>query len=312
MGMDMAEESTQPDTRGPESGTRHPQEVIGCLHVAVPNYRAVMDTPTAMSLMDLMHYFGACQSTPRITTASHTIVATARQTCVNQALADAECTHVLFIDDDMVFNRHHYIALERQALDDDLDFIGTLAFSNSVPCKPCIFGKNPDFEEWGKDPWWHIVTNYPKDQRFEVIASGFGMVLITKRMLKAMNTVHPNAHPHFDYPPDMLDLRHFVHADVRNEDVAFCLNARKAGFKLFVDSRIDIGHLSKEKPVIDRLTYEGEGTAIETYQGCRRCEFVDSSNGNLDIRWLADRETSPESEDHGDFRVVHVGQGEQW
>lgn len=231
------------------------------LHVCVPNYRGVVEQMAVMNLLALFHSFGKAGRDVIYVSPTHTIVQTARQTCVEQALADPLCTHVLFIDDDMVFGPDAYFQLEAELMANDLDFVCALGFSNAYPTKPCIFGLNPEIEEWGELPWWHVVTDYPRNQRFEVAAAGFGMVLMTRRMLESMRD------DNFALPKGFARASFFTMDGCRNEDVAFCLNARKKGFKLYCDSRVKIGHISKERHVIDEELYDRQGNMLEYHAG---------------------------------------------
>jgi hypothetical protein len=67
----------------------------------------------------------------------------------------------------------------------------------------------------------------------EVDYTGFGMVLIKKGVFENME--YPWFRPMwFDYG----DIK-----DFSMEDVGFCINAKKAGFKIYVDPTIRVGHL---------------------------------------------------------------------
>jgi hypothetical protein len=165
------------------------------------------------------------------------------------------------------------LKLERELVDNDLDFVAALGFANSVPTKPCIFGANPDIEAWGKLPWWHIITDYPVNQRFKVLASGFGMVLMTRRMLDKMVTTTKGEL--FEMPEGFEHLGAFVYPGSRNEDVAFCLRAQQAGIDLWCDSRVCIGHISKDRPVITEQTYRDQGNAAEYHLGMKRAAIED-------------------------------------
>mgnify|MGYP001158025218 FL=1 len=233
------------------------------LHIGVPNYRGWIESPHHVSMITLFHYLGKKGVDVSFICPINTVLSTARQCCVNAACEDPSCEYILFIDDDMVFTPEHVDALLTETVENDLDFCSALAFSNSIPTKPCVFGLNPDLVEGGDTPWWYITTNYPKQQRFEVLASGFGMVCISTRMLKKMREGIPN-YQHFAYN----------HPLCPNEDVSFCLNARKRGFKLYCDSRVSIGHISKDRPIICEDIYESQGDAIEYNLGMERMGFT--------------------------------------
>jgi hypothetical protein len=193
-----------------------------------------------------------------------TVLIQARQICVNTFLDNGDGDLLLWIDDDMVFTNEHYFHLEQELVENGLDYLSGLFFSNSMPTKVCLFGNNPEFQEWGPCEWWHVLTRYPgfeddKDKcRFEVAATGFGMVLMTRRMLDAMRRdKNGNVIPNFQH----FRLNGSGVLPHANEDIAFGMNARKAGFKLWADSRVDIGHLLKEAPVISEAQYRAQGGA---------------------------------------------------
>jgi len=241
-------------------------EKFKTLYIAVPNYRGWIESPHHLSMITLFHHLGKEGINVRFVTPVGTVLSTARQTCVNAACEDPACEYMLFIDDDMVFTPEHVEALTSEVVNDDLDFCSALAFSNSIPTKPCIFGKNLEHPEHGDTPWWYIVTDYPKNQRFEVLASGFGMCCISTRMLKKMREGKPN-YQHFSY----------AHRLCPNEDVAFCLNARDCGFKLYCDSRVSIGHISKDRPIICEDVYDSQGSAVEHQMNMTRVRLKDNS-----------------------------------
>ena len=226
------------------------------LHICVPNYRAVVEQPHYQSMYFLFHALGQLGREVHFNPISHTVVATARQHCVLGALAKDNCSHVVFIDDDMVFDPRQFFALEKEFLDNGLDFLSALPFSNSMPTKPCVFGRMAGALEWGEEPWWHIVTHYPMRQRFECYASGFGMAFLSVRMLEAMRRDDEGkvieGFQHFAFP----------HRKCPNEDIAFALNARQKGFALYCDSRVSIGHISKDRPFISEELYAANPCAI--------------------------------------------------
>lgn len=202
----------------------------------------------------------------------------ARQTLIDAALEDAAVTHVLFVDDDMIFSVNDFINLWTEFNAHDLDFLSALAFRNSNPTCPCIFGKVPGVPRWGDKEWWHILSDYPglprrrfnsetqqydlvtpngPHGRFKVEASGFGMVLLSRRMLDKMRR---------DKDGNIIPgYRHFVCAKGHspNEDVAFCLNAIDKGFDIWCDSRVSILHESKDRPLIGEREYINQGDRIE-------------------------------------------------
>lgn len=261
------------------------------LFVCVPNHSGLVAEKHYVPMYQLMHQLGAMQRDINIVTEGHTVVHTARMSCVNQALAEEECTHVLFVDDDMVFTREQYLALEYELVYNDLDFISALCFSNCIPTKPCIFGRVDRVPEYGDEPWWSIMSDYPglqrevmvdgkikvvrpwgEHRRFRVYASGFGFCLMTRRMLDGMRR---------DENGEIIEGYHHFYCndmDVPNEDVAFCINAHKKGYRLYCDSRINVGHIMREQHVISEQTYLGHGDAPEYMSNMERYVFQDDES----------------------------------
>lgn len=263
---------------------------VKLLQIASPNYRAVIQAPHYVCMLAFANQFGWMKRDYNFSNISHTIIATARQMCVDQALSNPDVSHVLFVDDDMIFTPGQYFDLEREMVMNDLDFISALCFANCLPTKPCLFGRNLDLEpqngnpritEFGEHPWWHTLTDYPRKQRFPVYATGFGMVLITTRLLDRMRRDGKGEpipyYQHFKFNNEMCP----------NEDIAFCLQANRAGAELWCDSRISIGHLSKDMPVISEEVYDAHGDALESAVEMRRCQPKRQGDGySLDIEFL--------------------------
>ena len=250
----------------------------GTLQLCVPNYRNVIPTQTHVSISQLCAYLGSIGQPFTQHYEPSSVADMARQNLVQYALDDESVTDVLFLDDDMIFTPQHFADLLGEFKEHDLDYLAALAFRNSTPTCPCVFGKVPGKPRWGEDSWWHILSDYPglprrrfnpKTQDYEVYlpngphgrfkceATGMGMVLMSRRMLDAMRRdADGNIVPGY---------RHFKckKANYPNDDVAFCLNAIDKGFNIWCDSRVSIGHLSKDTPIIGEREYIGQGNMIE-------------------------------------------------
>ena len=203
----------------------------------------------------------------------------------------------------MVFTREQYLALECELVTNDLDFLSALCFSNSTPTKPCIFGRVNRVPEFGEQPWWSVMTDYPgvqresmedgkikvtqpwgEHRRFRVYASGFGFCLMTRRMLDGMRR---------DENGELIEgYHHFYSKDlsVPNEDVTFCINAHRKGYKLYCDSRINVGHIQRNQHVISEQTYIGHGDAPEYMSNIERFRFVDDESVDAEPATLPERE----------------------
>jgi GT2 family glycosyltransferase len=68
-------------------------------------------------------------------------------------------------------------------------------------------------------------VDYPRDQLVEADAVGFGAVLIDTKVFQKVKRPW------------------FIAATGKGEDIQFCYEARKAGFKVYMDTAAKIGHL---------------------------------------------------------------------
>jgi len=140
-----------------------------------------------------------------------------RNLIINEALG-TECSHILFVDDDMGFPNH---ALT-QLLAADKDIVSGLFLKRTYPHPPVIF----NFED-GK-----YVRRLLRDNEkglLEVDATGFGFTLVRTRVFNLLERPY-------------IRLGEF-RPDRRSEDIGFCKRARAAGFRIYCDLDLPIGHI---------------------------------------------------------------------
>ena len=131
----------------------------------------------------------------------------AREKIVLKALKE-NCTHLLFIDSDMTFGPD---ALEK--LDGKKDIMAGLFFKRYSPYDPAFTVNDK------------VVI---PDKLIEVDWVGLAFTLIDMKIFKTM----PRPWFELDFNPE-----HIV-----GEDVLFCVKAKKLGFKVWVDPKVEIGH----------------------------------------------------------------------
>lgn len=152
----------------------------------------------------------------------------ARNTLAKQAI-DEQCDRVLFIDSDMEFGPD---AMQRLAADMDtgLDYVSGIFFTRKAPVRPCIYEKLGYFERSEKEiaPIALNYNEYPKDQLFEIAASGLAFTMISVDALKEVQAK-------FGLP--------FSPMPGFGEDLSFCGRMQQLGRKMYCDSRVKIGHL---------------------------------------------------------------------
>lgn len=150
-----------------------------------------------------------------------------RNKIVERAL-ELECTHLLFLDADMVFPPD---TIEKM-LAHDVDICGALCFKRWPPFIPTLF-VGEKYEMALMDPW--------EEGLVEVTATGTGCLMIKTDVF--LNVKQP-----------WFEFTHNDNNEVVGEDIGFCYNAADAGYKIHVDTTIETEHLSQMR--INRNYYE--------------------------------------------------------
>ena len=235
---------------GPPSGPPPKFTRVKGIVIGIPNHKGSIPYMTAQSLMAVSAAIARAGLPCSVKIIPCAALHEARQNVVNAILdAPPEFTHAIFLDDDMVFGPDAVANLIADADHHDLDFVTNVAFVNGLPTGPNIFGLRDDRPEFGHAPWWDMMTQWPRNELFEIAACGMANCLVSRRMLKKMREGRSET------------WCHFIYGELRSEDVAFCINARKAGFKLYCDSRAIVGHISREVKVIDIRDYDQQAGA---------------------------------------------------
>src|SRR6267142_1315026 len=131
---------------------------------------------------------------------------------------------LLMIDDDMLCPHDLFFKL----VDNDKDICAPLAFTRNPNHKPVAYETREGFDETTRTRYGftRYIENYPRNTLFECDAVGFGAVLIKTDVLKK------------------IPKPWFFGMAQTGEDVTLCTKARRAGFRVWMDSRIKLGHLS--------------------------------------------------------------------
>lgn len=149
-----------------------------------------------------------------------------------KAFLKTECTHLLFIDDDMVFDQDAVNKL----LAMDVDIATGIAYQRGEPFAPCTFLFNAENKSF-----------YPVETggcgHVQVDAIG-GYFFVIKR--KVLETVQK---PWFVYGDTSLGYNDSDDPDNRGigEDIYFSAKAKHAGFEIWVNGDVEIGHIGQEQ-----------------------------------------------------------------
>lgn len=158
------------------------------------------------------------------------LVYDARNTLAKQAVREG-FDRILWFDSDMDFAPDTMQRLAAR-LDEGLDFCSGIYFARKAPVKPIVY-KNVGWNMHGEDenevtPMAISYKDYPKDSLFEIEGAGFGIVMHTTTMIKAVGD---------KYGLPFSPILGF------GEDLSFCMRARELGYKLYCDSSIKAGHV---------------------------------------------------------------------
>lgn len=152
------------------------------------------------------------------------LIYVAREQLAAQALTMG-ADYILWLDSDVTFDPE--ILADLMAL--DKDFATGLYFRRRPPFSPTIFSE----VRYGETAEEYKAVNYddyPLDSLFEIDACGFGAVLMKTQVMR-----------------DVLDRYHMGFTPMRGfgEDISFCIRAKQCGYKLWCDSRIKLGHVTR-------------------------------------------------------------------
>lgn len=149
---------------------------------------------------------------------------TVRNSACQYALL-GNCTHLAFIDDDMLVPPDILESLLRS----DKPIIAPIFFRGGIPPDPLAFALDGTGEPFP-------MYNYPVDKVFPAPGGvGTGVMLLRTEVLAAMQ----DDSPWFRYP----------YGSARSMDVDFCMRAASKGFVSHCDSRLLVEQLGLSQPI---------------------------------------------------------------
>lgn len=152
-----------------------------------------------------------------------------RNLIIEQAL-QYDCSHVLFLDDDVVFKPN----LLNQLLSHDVDIVTALYLMRNFPHQPIIFDQA---DEKGR-----CINHYPSDNEtglIEIIACGLGACLIKTYVFTQLDKPWIRL--------GELELDHWC------DDIGFFRRVREVGFRIHCDLDCPVGHFASVKIWPDRI-----------------------------------------------------------
>lgn len=155
----------------------------------------------------------------------------------NAAVQRMEGDWLLFIDDDMAWQPDAVRRLVEVRDEHDLDMVGALCFRRTPPYQPTLYMREqPDAGAYNFLEKW-------KADVVEVDATGCAFLLVHKRVFEAIiGTAMPPVAERLRIGPPPI----FHWDGILGEDLRFCQDAKTAGMRVWVDTRIEIGHVSEK------------------------------------------------------------------
>lgn len=135
-------------------------------------------------------------------------------------------THILWLDDDHVFNPDMLVYLARHG---DLDCVSALYFGRTQHL-PVVYVKDKT-----PDPYKHYPLIEVPPKLCEVDAVGFGALLMRRDVLDRIEE------PYFTF-------------NQCGEDIYFCVHARRQGIRIFCDGSYMLGHMA-DPGIVTHETY---------------------------------------------------------
>lgn len=151
------------------------------------------------------------------------LVYTSREKLAEEAIK-AQADYVLWLDSDMVFTPDLLERLVKSI--EGKDMVTALCFRRRPPYTPPIWSKLR-LGATSEENQIEEYTDYPSEL-FEVEGCGFAAVLMKTEVLASV----------FNREKMM-----FIPMVGYGEDVSFCIRARRAGYKIWCDPTIKVGHI---------------------------------------------------------------------
>ena len=143
---------------------------------------------------------------------------------------------LLFIDDDMVWEPDAIGRLLAARDEIDADIMGALTYRRSAPHQPTMF-----MRETPTSGGYNYLERWD-DDIVEVDATGMAFAVIHKRVFEKMAGTPM---PPYDVRLALGPAGFFRWEGVLGEDLRFCQDAKEKGCRIFVDTRIEIGHIAE-------------------------------------------------------------------
>lgn len=154
----------------------------------------------------------------------------------NEAVQRLEGDVLVFCDDDMVWKPDAIKRLVQTREEYDLDMLGALCFRRGEPFQPTLY-----MREQPDEGMYNFLERWDSDL-VEVDATGMAFCVIHKRVFER---IAGKPMPSLEERMNMGPPQFFRWVGTLGEDLRFCQDAKRAGCKIWVDTRIEIDHVGE-------------------------------------------------------------------
>lgn len=207
------------------------------LGICIPLYNVVPASFFA-NFISRIHelYTNGRYDTVKIYLKTSTVIDLARNLLVQDALAD-ECTHILFLDSDILLQKGSIDKL----VDMDVDIASGLYFAKGKPYLPVARLKS-------EDDRYFFLEDFDFGKQMEVAGVGMGCCLIKAEVFKNLE------YPYFKF--DWKKSGDVVYQEA--EDLYFCRQATEKGYKVILNTGVVCGHFGTEVEGQHFMYYKAE------------------------------------------------------
>jgi hypothetical protein len=143
---------------------------------------------------------------------------------VRQTLEYSDHDWCFIMGDDHEFaNSLLLLLLEGLYSSDDVDVLVPHCLKRTPPWTPVVYSHQ-------NEDGWYVAADLPRKGLTQIHAAGSAGMLIRRRVLEALDD------PWFQPAPDAAGL---------NEDLYFCQKVREAGFNIYCDPALILGHIAQ-------------------------------------------------------------------
>ena len=197
-----------------------------------------MKTLVAVPCMDMMHtqFVHSLLSLKmndayEVRFGASSLIYDTRNSLLKYAL-DGGFDRVLWFDSDMTF-KPDVLTYLNEDMDNGFDIVSGLYFKRKPPHTPVLFSRCDIIRHKNGmlEPVNDVYLDYPEMSIFEIAACGFGCVMMNmSAVAKAV---------------EQFGMGLFIPVAGFGEDLSFCMRARKAGLRVWCDSRAKLGHVGE-------------------------------------------------------------------